>query len=62
MKSHERKERIEMMKIVKGGLCVSFIYLLAVVCTLLVTQRVQQLDSNNDFRNTNSSLSIYLTR
>lgn len=51
-----------MMKIVKGGICLSLIYFLAVVCTLLISNRVQELDSKSDFRNTNSSLSIHLAR
>ena len=47
-----------MMKVVKGGICITVIYVLAVLCTLLVCNRVQELDSRSDFRNINSSLSI----
>ena len=47
-----------MMKVVKGGMCITVIYVLAVLCTLLVCNRVQELDSRSDFRNINSSLSI----
>ena len=47
-----------MIKIVKGGICISIIYLLAISCTLLVSSRIQEIDSSNSFRNSNSSLSI----
>ena len=47
-----------MMKMVKGGLYITIIYILAVLCTILVCNRIQELDSRGDFRNMNSSLSI----
>lgn len=49
-----------MAKIIKGGICISIIYLLAIGCTLLVSSRIQEIDANNQFRNSNSSLSIKL--
>lgn len=49
-----------MSKIIKGGICISLIYLLAISCTLLVSSRIQEIDANNQFRNSNSSLSIKL--
>ena len=51
-----------MMKIVKKGMVLISVYLVAVVCTFLVTNRVQELDSNSHLRNTNKALSINLAR
>lgn len=50
-----------MKKIIKKGMVVISIYLIAVVCTLLVTNRIEELDSNSNL-NTNSSLSINFSR
>lgn len=50
-----------MKKIVKGGLFVSFIYLMAVVSTLLITNRVAELDAK-ELRNNNKSIAIKLAR
>ncbi len=50
-----------MKKIVKGGLFIFFIYLMAVVSTLLITDRVAELDAK-DLRNNNTSLSINRAR
>ena len=50
-----------MRKIVKGGVFISFIYLMAVVSTLLITDRVAELDAK-DLRNNNTSLSIKIVR
>lgn len=51
-----------MNKIVKRGVYISLIYLVAVLCTFLITNRVQELDSNSSYSNMNSSLSINFTR
>lgn len=50
-----------MKKIVKKGLFITFVYVMAIVSTLLVTDRVSELDSNN-LRNDNSSLTIKLSK
>ncbi len=47
-----------MQKIIRGGIYITVIYMLAVLCTMVVCNRVQELDSKDDFRNVNSSLSI----
>ena len=46
-----------MKKMVKKVLFISFIYLMAVVSTLLVTDRVAELDGK-DLRNNNASLAV----
>lgn len=50
-----------MKKIIKKGMVLISIYLIAVICTLLVTDRIQELDSNSNLK-TNSSLSINLVK
>ncbi|MBO5414992.1 MAG: hypothetical protein J6A17_05140 [Bacilli bacterium] len=50
-----------MKKIVKKGLFISFIYLMAIVSTLMLTDRVAELESN-DLRNNNQSLAIKIGR
>ena len=49
-----------MIKIIKGGICISIIYLFAIGCTLLLSNRIQEIDASNQLRNSNSSLSIKL--
>lgn len=51
-----------MKKLMRKGLVVLTIYTVAVMCTFLVTNRVKELESSNDFRNTNTSLSINLSK
>lgn len=50
-----------MKKIVKKGLFISFIYLMAVISTLMVTDRVAELETN-DLRNNNKSIAIKIGR
>ena len=50
-----------MRKIVKKGLFITFVYIMAIVSTLLVTDRVSELDSNN-LNNDNTSLTIKLSK
>ena len=50
-----------MNKIVKKGLFISFIYIMAIVSTLLVTDRVAELETN-DLRNSNHSIAIKLSK
>lgn len=50
-----------MEKIVERGIFISFIYLMAIVSTLIVTQRVRELDQT-DFRNNNHALTIKIAR
>lgn len=50
-----------MKKIVRGGLFLTFVYFMAIVSTLLITDRVAELDAK-DLRNNNSSLSINVAR
>ncbi len=51
-----------MKKILRKGLIIISIYVVAVICTFMVTNRVQELDSSENLRNTNTSLSINFTR
>ena len=50
-----------MKKVLKKGVVLLSVYLIAVVCTLLISTRVEELDSNN-LRNTNKSLSVNLVK
>ncbi len=50
-----------MTNIVKKGLFITFIYLMAVVSTLLITDRVAELETR-DLRNNNQSIAIKLSR
>ena len=49
-----------MMEIVKKGMFVSFIYLMAIASTLLISNRVTELDHAST--NTNQGLTIKLAR
>lgn len=49
-----------MQNIVKKGLFISFVYLMAVVSTLLITNRVAELETS-DFTNNNKSITIKLS-
>lgn len=51
-----------MKKVIKKGFGVTIIYLIAILCTLLVTERVNELDSKGDLKNTNSSISIKFSK
>ena len=51
-----------MKKIVRKGIVILSVYLIAVVCTFLVSDRVQELESNNNYKNTNKSLTVNLSR
>ncbi len=51
-----------MKKLLRKGLVVLTIYAVTVICTFLVTNRVQELEGSNNFRNTNTSLSINLSK
>ncbi len=51
-----------MKKMVKKGIGVALIYVVAILCTFLVSNRVSELDNNTDLRNNNSSISIKFTR
>ncbi len=51
-----------MKKMVKKGIGVTLIYVVAILCTFLVSNRVSELDNNADLRNNNSSISIKFTR
>lgn len=51
-----------MKKIIKRGLSITIIYLVAVLCTFLVTDRVNELDNKTDLRNNNSSVEIKFSR
>lgn len=51
-----------MKKMVKKGIGVMLIYVVAILCTFLVSNRVSELDNSSDFRNNNSSIVIKFTR
>ncbi len=51
-----------MKNIIKKGLCITLIYLIAILSTFLVTDRVSELDNEKDLRNRNSSIVIKLSR
>lgn len=51
-----------MENIIKKGLGITIVYLIAIFCTLLMTSRVNELNHQHDLRNTNSSISIKFSR
>ncbi|MCI8346909.1 MAG: hypothetical protein HFJ12_03050 [Bacilli bacterium] len=51
-----------MKKIVKKGIGIALVYIVAILCTFLISNRVSELDNNSDLRNNNSSISIKFTR
>ena len=51
-----------MKKTLRKGLVIITIYFIAVICTFIVTNRVEELDSSNTLRNENKSLSINFTK
>ena len=51
-----------MKKVIKKGIGVTLVYLIAVLCTFLVSNRVNELDNKGDLRNSNSSIAINFTR
>lgn len=51
-----------MKKIIKKGIGITLVYLVAILCTFLVSNRVNELDNKGDLRNSNSSISINFSR
>lgn len=51
-----------MKRVLRKGFIVLTIYFTAVICTFLMTNRVQELDSNDSFRNKNKGLVVNFTR
>lgn len=50
---------IKMKKIVKEGLGIFLLYTFVTLCLLLATERIERLDQiDENFRNTNSSVSV----
>lgn len=54
---------MKMKKMLKEGLWLFLLYSFITLCLLLATDRIQRLDQvSDDFRNTNSSLSLNLSK
>ncbi len=54
---------MKMKKMLKEGLWLFLLYSFITLCLFLATDRIQRLDQvSDDFRNTNSSLSLNLSK
>lgn len=54
---------MKLKSFLKKGLTVSFIYLLVTLVLFVSTERIERLDkTSNDFRNTNTSISLNLDK
>ncbi len=54
---------MKMKKMLKEGLWLFLLYSFITLCLLLATDRIQRLDQvSDDFRNTNSSVSLNLSK
>ena len=54
---------MKMRKMLKEGLWLFLLYSFITLCLLLATDRIQRLDQvSDDFRNTNSSVSLNLSK
>ncbi|MBP3841985.1 MAG: hypothetical protein IK997_07715 [Bacilli bacterium] len=53
-----------MEKVLKKGLCLIAIYVIAIVLVFLMSERITRLDrgTGQDFRNTNGSVSVTLEK
>jgi phosphate starvation-inducible membrane PsiE len=56
------KGDVNMVKVLKKGICVCLVYLFAVLFVFLIGERITKLDKGTDFRNTNSSVSLTLEK
>lgn len=54
---------MELRIFLKKGLVISFVYLVVTLFLFMATERIERLDKqNNDFRNTNTSISLKLAK
>ena len=51
---------MKMKKMVKQGLWIFLLYSFITLCLFLATDRIERLDQNENFRNTNQSVSVFL--
>ncbi len=51
---------MKMKKMVKEGLWIFLLYSFITLCLFLATDRIERLDQNENFRNTNQSVSVFL--